>query len=248
MQGVEIFRSEELSSLRHKKSKITNSHKTLLTKVFDLEEFLQAEGLQVEAQASRYAMDLYSRIGRGLQRLVFQALENYLKALKVLRKSGKSPGDSRQLTWLFLKEMNLSPCASTFAAIEPDDIIEIYSRQYIQVFRSLSFFEEFRGPLFDLLILDWMTVFKRKAEIEEQIFLQMEEGFRSIPRVTEFRNIEEHEIKERFIDVRPRKIRLKTRSSLMVRSKKTRRTDLLLITSQSTGKNDCWELNRASSA
>jgi hypothetical protein len=79
-----------------------------------------------------------------------------------------------------------------FQYLGDEDVLEIFSRDYFQVFRNLQFFKVYQGSVFDLLVLDWMTLFKRQTSLEERIFLMMEESFRGPLAIRDFSNVLPH--------------------------------------------------------
>lgn len=208
-----------------------------MQKLEEFSELLHSEGLIVHSEPSSYSLDLYCRFSVGAQRKFLVGFEKYFELIKEMRSKGLDLFDSRRLTWAFLKSMNWQPCSNTFANIDSKDIIEIYNRDYVQVFRNLQFFEHFNCSVFDLLILDWMTLFKRSSKIEEKIFFQMESAFRGLPRTQWFKGIEKHSIEDR-LSKSSHKIwvELKTHSPLISRIKKTKRSEAMLITSKVQGR------------
>lgn len=233
MPGVELINFREAQKSLQKKRKLSSSLNKIFDRIEVLAQLLREEGLEVNERTSSYALGLFLRTSLGLQRKIIQNISTYVGLLESQKQKGADLRDSRRLTWAFLKEQNLQPCFNTFSKIDAFDTIEIFNREYIQIFRNLRFFETFKCPLFDLLVLDWMTLFKRQPEIEEKVFFQMEDSFKCLPRVTNFENINDHCIRERFAEnSKDLTIQLKMRSPLMSRTKKTKRAEVVLITSR----------------
>jgi len=194
---------------------------------------LRSDGFKINSEPSEFAKECFLRLPQGAQRKILQNFIQYAELIEELKRQNRqSLSDARQVTWAFLKKLNLQPCSNTFSQIESTDLIEIYSRGYIQIFRSLKFFEHYQCSVFDLLVLDWMTLFKREATIEEKIFFNMEACFKGLPRARSFEGIRNHEVRERF-STEPEAliVSLKTCSPLMSRSKKIKKAEVVLVTS-----------------
>jgi len=203
----------------------------IIRKISDLDRLLMPLGLRVNLESSDYARDLFCRLSLAAQRRAFQALSLYVETIEDLIRHQQSPFDARVFTWAFLKKAGLHPNSRTFESIEKTEIVEIFNRDFTQVFRSLSFFEKFDTPFFDLLILDRMTVLRSQAKLEEKIFLKMDACLKQ-KRGVETLDLAEAEWEERFgLDPRHYLIRYKMMSSLMARGKRPGRVSAVLMTS-----------------
>jgi len=203
----------------------------LMRKISDLDRLLKPLGLRVNLESSDYARDLFCRLSLAAQRRAFQALSLYVETVEDLIRHRQSPFDARVFTWAFLKKAQLHPNSRTFESIQKDEIVEIFNRDFTQIFRSLSFFEKFDTPFFDLLILDRMTVLRSQSKLEEKIFLKMDACLRQKLGVEQL-DLEEAEWGERFgTDPRHYLIRYKMMSSLLARGKRPGRISAVLMTS-----------------
>lgn len=225
--------SRERLKRNTRKQRLPRLFVRLERKVQSLSELLAAEGYEFPQPQSSYSKEFYERLPIGLQRRVLKDLSFYLELLEKFQASGGSLQDSNRLTWAYLKNSGLQPCSSTFSHIDDDDVIEVFNSEYIQIFRNMKFFEFYRGSLLDLCILDWMSLYKRDAKIEEQIFIQMGSCFRQPSKIQQFQDILKHEVSLRFSETEPSwQVFLKHRSSLIKRQKKSRRVEAVLVTSR----------------
>jgi len=183
------FQQQELFQQKKRTRKLSKLMMRILHRTKEFGHLVRAEGIELKYSPSDFAIDLFSRFNLGSQRRVLKHFEDYLEILKQLKSNGVDLMDSRRLTWAFMKRLNLQPPSNAFSEIDTEDVIEIYNREYVQIFRNLQFFFKFKSSVFDLLILDWMTLFKRDSRIEEKIFFQMESSLRLSRKVKVFEGL-----------------------------------------------------------
>lgn len=204
----------------------------LMKEIADLSIKLRAFQCSINLDASEYARDLFPRFSLGMQRKILKSFLEYRETVDEMIRNGGDPRNSLQFTWAYLKRRKLHPTSETFIYLGSDDLIEIYNREYTQIFRSLNFFDQYQIPLFDLLVLDRMTVLRADSKLEEKIFFQMEGGFKSAPRARVF-EVSPHESFERLsADQRSYWVEFRHRSPLVSRSRKPGHIEALLVTSR----------------
>lgn len=76
--------------------------------------------------------------------------------------------------WLFLNKLRWNYPDNLFDTIKSDDIIEVYTAQHIQVFRSYLFFQHCSYSLTELLTKPWFELFRKDPEIEKESFTLVE--------------------------------------------------------------------------
>lgn len=231
--GVNVSDTRERLKRNTRKIKQPSLYVRLQRKLELFSELLSSEGVHLSPFGSSYAKDHFQRSALGLQRRTLCDLSLYVKLLEDFKSSGGSLRDSRRLTWAFLKLRGLQPCSSTFSRIEEEDVIEVYNSEHIQVFRNIKFFEYYTGSLFDLCVLDWMSLYRRNPQIEEQLFLQLESSFRQNSRVLAFKGVSEHDLSLRFSEVSvDMRLHLKFRSGLRNRLRRSKKIEAVLVTSR----------------
>ncbi|TVQ77470.1 MAG: hypothetical protein EA369_09140 [Bradymonadales bacterium] len=192
-------------------------------------------GLQIKSRASDYAHQVFCRLRIQDQRRILRSFQTYFEVLKTLRQRGQDPWDSKRFLWAYLSKHQLQPCSAVLRHIEGNEALEIFSRDYTQVFRNFQFLEAYSGSLFDLLVLDWMTLFRREVAAQEKLFLQMEASFRQSPSVQEFVDSEAHQVQSRFGKSEFYFVQHLIRSPLLSREKRRRRVENLLVSSRWLG-------------
>ena len=162
-----------LRSYRPKKKFPANGQK-LIRKISELDTLLRPLQVTINLEASDYAKDLFCRFSMAAQKRVVSSFEVFVETIQDLIRRQQNPWDSQRLTWAFLQKAGIHPHSRLFQSFQPDDVIEIFNEDFVQIFRSLQFFTHFDLPLFDLLVLDRMTILKSEAKVEEKLFLKLD--------------------------------------------------------------------------
>lgn len=202
----------------------------LMRKLELFRSLMEKRDIPVRIDPSEYARELYFRLGLGVQRRIVNHFSDYVDLIYSLDKKGIDIADSRRFLWAFLSQNGLMPSSDVFLSLKESHVIEIYNKDSIQIFRNLNFLRNYDCSVFDLLVLDWMTVFKRQSLIEEQIFLQIDSGFKLAPRVYKFKGLEPHRLKYRFDDeARELVVDLDFMSPLINRRRKRKTVEGVLV-------------------
>ncbi len=77
--------------------------------------------------------------------------------------------DSPSFTWRALKALGYTPTSDLFEKMKDHHVVEIYSSEGVQVFRSLTFFKHCSYTFEEIHSLEWWTLFDRPAEISQTI-------------------------------------------------------------------------------
>ncbi len=96
----------------------------------------------------------------------------YVETINSMLKAGEMPSNSKKFLWRALQSLGLVPLDNLFAQIADDDIIEVYSSEGIQIFRSFSFLESISYTIEDLIVYPWHDLFIREAKITELLIDQ----------------------------------------------------------------------------
>lgn len=207
----------------------------ILKRISDLAQCLRDEGVYINLDPSSYALEIFLRMSLGVQRKILTSFSSYLELCQDFRAQRQDLRDAPKLTWAFLKRNGLQPTSNLFSSFRRDDVIEIYNMDHVQIFRSLNFFDAVDVPLFDLLVLDWMCLYKRAPEIESKIFFQMKTALKKPQRTWKFEDVPGHVLHERFsADRKEYFVEMRFQTPLIRRSIKGQRPSsaALLQTSQ----------------
>ncbi len=203
----------------------------LIRKISDLDLLLRPLGVQINLEPSDYARGLFCRLSLATQRKIVSTLDLYFKTLQELRDRKQDPWDSLRFAWSFLKNARLHPHSRLFERVSKDDVLEVYNRDMTQIFRNLQFLSSYDIPLFDLIVLDRMTVLRSEARLEEKLFLKLDSALRQNKGSESF-NTEACEWFERFGDSNVYRIHYQTFGSLMARGRRPSKVEAVIVSSQ----------------
>ncbi|MEZ4815969.1 MAG: hypothetical protein R3A80_12330 [Bdellovibrionota bacterium] len=100
------------------------------------------------------------------------AFQFYVETISAMIKAGEAPTNSKRFLWRALQSLALIPLDNVFSQISDDDIIEVYSSEGIQIFRSFSFLETISYTIEDLIVFPWHDLFTRDEKITELLIDQ----------------------------------------------------------------------------
>ncbi|MDB5036697.1 MAG: hypothetical protein JWQ35_225 [Bacteriovoracaceae bacterium] len=156
--------------------------------------------ININAKQSPGAIQEFAQMSAEKQNKILFNFDSYLSHLRRAGAQRIQMNESRKLTWACLSHLNLRPCHDVFDKIKEDEVIEIYNRDHIQIFRNLRFFELCSYSVYDILVFDWPTLYYRNAKILEKVFEQTQKSFNSGSSTKSYENIPIHELTERFSD------------------------------------------------
>lgn len=95
------------------------------------------------------------------QKTVIERLKIFNQICSEVLADGKSLKDSATMTWYALRKLNLVFSSDLFQYIHDKNVIEIYDRDNVQIFRNFHFFDVSSYTLEDLLCRPWTDLFHR---------------------------------------------------------------------------------------
>jgi hypothetical protein len=96
---------------------------------------------------------------------VIKCLQMWVDVLEEAEIDNESLHDTKKLVWRFLQKLQITPSADMMDALEQNDIIEIYTSDNWQVFRSLGFFDFVIATVDEIATFVWNRDSKRDSEI-----------------------------------------------------------------------------------
>ncbi len=151
--------------MNHSNSPSSDSNLELLLESFRsglelLVNYAAEEGLRLQPYRDRSLPNFRNLLPREREELV-QKFETYSSLMKELKSEGAHLFQNLQTVWRALHRLGLTPPEDLFAALEEGDIVEIYSLQGRQLFRSLNFFAISTYTLEELHTLPWYDLWAR---------------------------------------------------------------------------------------
>lgn len=83
--------------------------------------------------------------------------------------------------------------------IRQNDIIEVYSREGIQLYRNFEFFKKCSYSLLDLITQEWFTLYERASSVTKAIFDSTNEVMTGAVSTVQYR-VPVHTLQERYLD------------------------------------------------
>ena len=126
-----------------------------------------------------------------------EALQFYIDSLSEMKKNLESPKSSKLFLWRALQQLKLIPPDDLLEKIGDDEIIEIYSSQGVQMFRSFSLLEVISYAIEDLVVFSWDGLFYRDPKLTESLMQQAGKLFSKQISTTQKNEIEgKHVVRE----------------------------------------------------
>lgn len=151
---------------------------------------------------------LFSQQSSSKQHEILEALALCVKVCRDTEANGHALCDSPQLIWQALKELGLRPPSDLFSYMNDCTVVEVYSPEGIQIFRSFSFFRYCSYSLEELYCENWTNLFARDDEtIVPMIFNFMRSVYDGTEKcTTSLRHVPQHIVRE---TSSPERLRLK---------------------------------------
>lgn len=129
---------------------------------------------------------------------ILEALEVCVKICRATHAQGFAMQDSPQLIWQALKELGFRPPSDLFSHMSDSHVIEIYSRENTQIFRSFNFFRYCSYSLEELYCKNWVHLFSRDHDAIIPMIMEFSHSvFNGTLRHTvSLRHIPEHIVRE----------------------------------------------------
>jgi hypothetical protein len=84
-------------------------------------------------------------------------------------RAGIGKHQSSELLRYFLKKMNWNLSEKVFSHLSEEDVIEVYSPNFTQLFRNLKFLEICSYPILDIYLYEWPELYTRPQAITEAL-------------------------------------------------------------------------------
>lgn len=104
-----------------------------------------------------------------LQTTILEDFRRYVSVCETSVEEGWSLKQDGNVLWRMFRKLGVHPNSDLMSQIREDDIIEIYSADYVQLFRNLRFFRYCGYSLDELLSRPFWELFRRDEEVTKQI-------------------------------------------------------------------------------
>lgn len=168
--------------------------KSLQSEMKKFTELLSLYNIQIKIDSPE-AIRAWNLLSESKKIESLNAFSAYRKACTEIHLSGVSLRDNYGLLNRFLRRSNLHSRNDISTIIHADTMVEIYSAENVQLFRSINFFDYCNYSLLDLIAIEWFVLYERHALITESILKQVQQAI-SGEQLSRF-TIPAHVMKER---------------------------------------------------
>lgn len=130
------------------------------------------------------------------QKLITENFDRYFKVTSQLSNDEIPLYDSQAFLWRMLRELDLRPCSDLFKKIAPNDVVEIYDLNFIQVFRNTRFMELCSYTLEEVFTHEFPQLFLRPDEITSILVSHCQEIFQGKIKSTIPTHVPDHTLTE----------------------------------------------------
>ena len=149
----------------------------MIDSIDDISTFLESKGFPVAAYSAKAAQKFSTFEESKKIKAVLQlsTLNNLLKnSMNPFEKDLPRPHDDihpeKSLVEMAMRFYNLKLRDDFWATVGPEDILEIYNDEGIQVFRTFNFFNASSYSLTDLLVNEWYVLWERPKFVLQKMF------------------------------------------------------------------------------
>ncbi|MEK2690833.1 hypothetical protein [Bdellovibrio sp. GT3] len=151
--------------------KISNDSNTLqeefMSIALNISEMLKGEGKTVRPFVE--GLPHFSKLPTEKKLHIIQQVRFYQELCQGQLNDGYKISDSPTFTWRAFRHLGLAPCKDFFSFLTQDDIVEIYSKDQIQLFRNFTFFDFCSYTLEELYTFEWWNLFQREEKHTQMI-------------------------------------------------------------------------------
>lgn len=114
-------------------------------------------------------LPLFSQKSFSEQQEILNALGICVKICEHMKGQGKELFNSASLVWSACKEFGVRPPSDFFSKIGPDSVIEVHSREGVQIFRNFNFYRYCSYSIEELYSQSWNNLYTRDLSIVDSM-------------------------------------------------------------------------------
>ena len=139
----------------------------------------------------------FSKLSTELQVKVLKSLQIYLNIYNSTVAEGTSALNSARVIWNALAQLGYRPTSDVFSFFQDGNIIEIYDDSFVQVFRSINFFNLCSYSLEDLYCHQITELYERDLPFEKSLMEIVTRLYRGEIKSTILTGLQPHVIQEK---------------------------------------------------
>jgi hypothetical protein len=147
---------------------------------------------------SETGWERYASLPKKTRQSIYSNFSSYYDLMSSSQHSGIELHESKRLVWNILKLLGMRPCHDLLDKIDEQDVIEIYSSDFLQVFRNLKFMEICSYSMLDTLTHSWSELFMRPSTVTDSLIKRVQFTLSGDVKNTLTADVEEHFLHEIF--------------------------------------------------
>lgn len=129
------------------------------------------EGYSFQPYDPERPLEKFRQLAPEIQRATLNAFSNYYQACLQALEEGGDLGDSDfKIFWNILKRLKLRPSSDLFDLLSNQDVIEVYTDSFLQIYRNLRFLELCSYPLDHVFSYQWPELFERNQQLNLELY------------------------------------------------------------------------------
>lgn len=121
------------------------------------------------ADISSPTWSIFDEMGGVQQKKILSDFQVYADLMNSVIAVNKDFTENSSTLWAAIKSLGVLPSSYLFTNLEPDDVVEIYRNDSLQVFRNMRFHNVCSYHLHDLFIRSWPDLFVRDENLTLEI-------------------------------------------------------------------------------
>jgi hypothetical protein len=112
--------------------------------------------------------------------------------------SGLSLLSGNPLLKRMLLQSGLTSCDGLWHQLREEDVIEVYTADFTQLYRNMKFLEVCSYPIADLYVNEWVDLYRRPQTITTTLVQSIQDMLRSQPAASVLCSVPDHFLEEKF--------------------------------------------------
>ncbi|MCB0416759.1 MAG: hypothetical protein KDD39_03860 [Bdellovibrionales bacterium] len=134
-------------------------------------ELAAREGYSFKPYDPARPLAKFQELPESQQEQILGAFVTYYQACLQALDEGGDLGDSGfKIFWNILKKLGLRPSSDLFNRLNNQDVIEVYTDSYLQIYRNLRFLELCSYPLDHVFSYQWPELFERHKHLNLELY------------------------------------------------------------------------------
>lgn len=125
-------------------------------------------GLTIEPY-SEITWTKFRSISGPMQQDAYDKFNAYSELCVAAADCGITINDDRSLAWWAIQKFGLRPCSDFFDKLTKDNVLELYNRDFVQIYRNWAFFQISSYSMGDLFVYPWPELYVREPEVTQNL-------------------------------------------------------------------------------